>query len=401
MHQLPVKLRDNVRLLGDLLGQILTSHEGEELYNSVEKIRSISKALAKSRDADYTQLIDELAGLDDDQILPLARAFNQFLNLANIADQQHYSSAGEQGEDSLKLLVEELAETNNERSVVDAIEDMQINLVLTAHPTEVSRRTLIHKYNTLIKTLDHRNRGDLLEYQKDKLEGRLYRIIEEIWKTDEIRIHRPTAVDEARWGFTVIEDSLWQAVPDMVRHLDRVCRTKFGSGLGLRAQPFTFCSWMGGDRDGNPNVTHKVTREVLLLGRQKAAHLYARDIDALSADLSMHNCSDELREHLDNPESRVPYREFLRALKKKLLHTRDWATAAMEGNIVSDAEGVIKNRDEILEPLLLCHRSLNETGCAHIANGPLVEVIRRVVAFGINLSPIDVRQDADRHVFGP
>ncbi len=398
MQQLPEILRDNVRLLGELLGQIFRAHQGEDFFAKVEDIRGISKALAKANEADYQPLIDSLAALEDKEILPLARAFNQFLNLANIADQQYYSSTTEEHEDGLKNLVSSLEQQIDNDALKATIDNLHINLVLTAHPTEVSRRTLIHKYTQIIKTLNHISRADLLEYKRDKLRGRLYRLAEEIWTTDEIRAKRPTAVDEANWGFAVIEDSLWQAVPDFVRHLDRIARNNLGSGLALHARPFAFSSWMGGDRDGNPNVTHDVTTRVIAGGRSRAARLYWEDVQNLITELSMHEASDELRQQLANPESKSPYRDLLSVLLKRLANTRRYFQAQIEGQALAEPDGIINKRADILGPLELVHKSLVATGCDHIANGPLIDMIRRVNAFGINLSPVDVRQDGDRHV---
>lgn len=398
MHQLPIKLRDNVRLLGELLGQVIAAHEGDKLFQAVEAIRNVSKSLAKAEDADYQLLVDSLARLSEEEILPLARAFNQFLNLANIADSHYYASKAVETEDSLKATLEELESHVDKDKLLSAVQDLNINLVLTAHPTEVSRRTLIRKYNQLIDTLQDIARSDLLSYQQDKLQGRLYRLVEEIWTTDEIRVQRPTAVDEARGGFSVIEGSLWRAVPDFIRHLDRMCHDKVGEHLNLDARPFTFCSWMGGDRDGNPNVTHDVTEKVILIGRARAARFYQQDIDALVEDLSMHRASDELRAKLLDPASVTPYRDLLRQLKDQLARTRAWAKDKIAGLDVTTPDDLILSKDQILAPLMLVHKSLNETGCAHVANGPLIDTIRRVHAFGINLSPIDVRQDSDRHV---
>jgi len=398
MHQLPTKLRENVRLLGELLGKVIAAHEGDKLFQSVEAIRNISKSLAHSEDADYQLLIDSLTNLGEDEILPLARAFNQFLNLTNIADSQYYSSADVQPHDSLRATLEELEQSTDKAHIFEAIKKLNINLVLTAHPTEVSRRTLIRKYNQLIDTLGDLSRSDLLNYEKDKLNGRLYRLVEEIWTTDEIRIQRPTAVDEARGGYSVIEGSLWEAVPDFIRHLDRICNDKLGAPLPLDAKPFTFNSWMGGDRDGNPNVTHDVTERVILIGRARAARFYQTDIDELSADLSMHHASPSFLAALDNPDSVTPYRDALHALKDQLIRTRNWAKAKIDGEDVTTPADLIVHKEQILEPLMAIHQSLIDSGCAHIANGPLINTIRRVHAFGISLSPLDVRQDSDRHV---
>ncbi|MFL0810993.1 MAG: phosphoenolpyruvate carboxylase [Agarilytica sp.] len=397
MQQLPETLRENVRLLGDILGDTLLEHEGPNLFKKVEKIRLLAKALNNSESGDASELIEYLGQLEDEDIPPIARAFNQFLNLANIADQEYFSSAHEQEPDSLDKQIASLSKTHNKDQLFDIIKNIKISLVLTAHPTEVTRRTLIQKYETINNTLIDKKRQDLLGFEKDKIFGRLHRMVEEVWSTDEIRETRPSAVDEAKWGFAVVENSLWRAVPDFVRHFDRTCRSQLGHALPIVVQPFQFYSWMGGDRDGNPNVTHDTTQEVLLLGRWKAAELYLKDCNALASDLSMHEASEELTRYLGS-DSSTPYRDVLQQLKTKLSNTIAWTEACLQKRPFTLSSPIVEKKNDILEPLLLCHRSLIACGYTYIANGPLTDTIRRLCAFGINLQPLDIRQDGDRHV---
>ena len=148
----------------------------------------------------------------------------------------------------------------------------------------------------------------------------------EAWHTDEIRKVRPTPVDEAKWGFAVIEHSLWQALPNVLRHVDEVLLRSTGERLPLTAAPLRFASLDGGDRDGNPNVTASVTREVLLLARWMAADLYLRDIDQLAAELSMQQASPQLLARVgDSAES---YRALLKQLRERLRVTRNWTHQA-------------------------------------------------------------------------
>ncbi|WP_370981082.1 phosphoenolpyruvate carboxylase [Agaribacterium sp. ZY112] len=398
MHQLPESLRDNVRVLGELLGQTISEHEGPELFNAVEEIRNISKQLADAHEVDYQPLVDSLTQLKDQDILPLARAFTQFLNLTNIAEQHYNCRAKIQPEDTLRGIIKELGDDYSNDELTKAISELKINLVLTAHPTEVSRRTLIRKFNALQSSLDELDRSNLPEPLQHKHKKNLERLVEEIWNTDEIRNERPTAMDEARGGFSVIEFSLWKAVPEFIRHLNRICQDKLGNSLAMDSTPFTFCSWMGGDRDGNPNVTHDVTREVILIGRARATRLYLADIDELVANISMSVASAELRHQLDEPNSVTPYRDLFEQLRDRLARSRSWLKGTLNGETLSRPTDLIETREDILEPLLLAHRSLCESGFQRVADGPLIDTIRRVYAFGINLSPVDVRQDGDRHV---
>lgn len=396
MQQLPETLRENVRLLGELLGETIRDHEGDARFSKVEQIRQLGKTINQSEDVDPAPLVQLLEELDDSDILPIVRAFNQFLNLANIADQEYSASAEAEPEDGLKSMLLQFSESYGREKLSEVIRNLRIELVLTAHPTEVTRRTLIRKYDQIVNTLSDQQRGNQLSFEKDKVVGRLHRLVEEIWSTDEIRSERPTAVDEAKWGFAVIENSLWQSVPDFIRHLDRLCCRHLDQCLPLDLQPFRFYSWMGGDRDGNPNVTHTVTREVLLLGRWMAAELYLRDVQNLYGDLSMLAASDALRAEVG--ESDTPYRDYLAGLRKNIQATLDWAEASLKGEQPARPANLIESREDLLAPLMLCYESLKEVGLPHIANGPLMDTIRRVHSFGINLVPLDIRQDGERHL---
>lgn len=404
MTVLPGKLREDVRLLGELLGENILEHHGPQLFRKIEEIRQLSKALAQAAASgaaiDNAPLVQALGRLADSDVLPIARAFNQFLNLANIADQHYFHGTEIPQQQSLAPLLEELVRIDGKEAMVALLASLNIELVLTAHPTEATRRTLIHKYDKVANALSDLKRIDLPEYQRAQLTAQLRRLIEEIWFTDEIRNTRPTAVDEAKWGFAVIENSLWQALPDFLRHLDRLSLEHLGQPLSPAFQPFHFFSWMGGDRDGNPNVTSGVTREVLLLGRWKAADLYLKDVLSLGSDLSMHAASTELLQALGKSnvsKGDTPYREVLHQLRARLQATLQWTELCLQQPSTPKPAELIRTRDDLLTPLTLCYRSLKEQKFAHVADGPLLDLLRKVHAFGINLLPLDVRQHSERH----
>lgn len=396
MTVIPDTLRENVRMLGELLGDTILENQGPELFRKVEEIRRKGKSVNLSDESDPQPLIDELSHLEDKDILPIVRSFSQFLNLANIADQQYFASAEAGQRDAVDDALDQLVETLGKDDVAEALRKLNIELVLTAHPTEVTRRTLIRKHERIAIALGELGRGDLLPYEHHDLKEELRRTVAEIWHTDEIRDERPTAVDEAKWGFAVIENSLWEAVPKFMRELDRRARHHLGQGLQVDASPFHFYSWMGGDRDGNPNVTHKVTREVLLLGRWMAADLYLKDIHDLAGALSMSEASEDLLNRVEN--HRTPYRALLHGLRKRLSSTLEWAERRVNGEAVTPPDDVIVSREDLLEPLMTCYNSLLESGLERIARGALLDCIRRVHCFGINLVPLDIRQDSDRHI---
>ena len=396
MTVIPDTLRLNVRMLGELLGDTLLENHGPQLFRKVEEIRNLGKQVNKADDADAQPLINVMAALEDKDILPIARAFNQFLNLANIAEQQFFSSAESDKRDILEETLAQIAEKHGKAEVAKVLNELNIELVLTAHPTEITRRTLIRKYENVSNALRDLSRTDLFRYEIDQIKERLRSTIDEVWYTDEVRDERPSAVDEAKWGFAVIENSLWSAVPDFLRELDAVARRTTGQSLAKDICPFHFYSWMGGDRDGNPNVTHAVTKEVILLGRWMAADLYLRDINQLAARLSMDVADEDFRATYGQG-SKTPYRVCMHQIRDRLMATLRWTEAQLNDTGINK-EIPIQSKAELLEPLSACYDALTKVGLHRVADGELLDTIRRVQCFGINLVPLDVRQDSERHV---
>ncbi len=401
MADIDARLREDVHLLGELLGQTIRNQYGQAFLDKVELIRQGAKAARRGSAEGARQLAAALDGLGEDELLPVARAFNQFLNLANIAEQYHRirRRGPKEPQPFEQRVLGELLGRLRKAGVEPAelarqVAQLDIELVLTAHPTEVARRTLIQKYDAMAAQLAAKDHTDLLPEEREQVDTRLRRLVAEAWHTDEIRRTRPTPVDEAKWGFAVIEHSLWHAVPDFLRHVDETLQSCTGQRLPLQAAPIRFASWMGGDRDGNPNVTAAITREVLLLARWMAADLYLRDVDSLAADLSMQQASEELL--AETGEVAEPYRALLKQLRERLRATRAWAQRALSEDEVAP-EAVLQDNRELLAPLELCHRSLHACGMGVIADGALLDSLRRAATFGLFLTRLDIRQDSGRH----
>ncbi|WP_180135694.1 phosphoenolpyruvate carboxylase [Acinetobacter sp. YH12070] len=404
IQQIDAPLREDVRLLGNLLGETLKQHAGQDLFNQVEQIRALSKGARDGQVEAEKQLEQLFLNLKDEEILPLTRAFTHFLNFANIAEQYNVVRSRRQSEfdeqapspNPLDHLFEKFKSNNiSAEQLFQQICELKIELVLTAHPTEVSRRTLIQKYDGINDCLFKMDQQKLTPRERKAVLDDLKQLICSAWQTDEIRQHRPTPVDEAKWGFTTIEQTLWNAIPKFMRELDGMVQDHCGKTLPLNVSPVRFASWMGGDRDGNPNVTHNITQEVLWLSRWKAADLYLRDIEDLRWELSIQECSKELSDALGHfhPE---PYREYLRDARERLKATRHWLALKLRGEDADDSQ-VIKSRHELLDPLLVCYRSLIDSGLPEIANGQLLDFIHRVNCFGIELLKLDIRQESTRH----
>ena len=406
IQQINAPLREDVRLLGNLLGETLKEQAGQDLFNQIEQIRALGKGARDGQIEAEKQLEQLFLNLKDDEILPLTRAFSHFLNFSNIAEQYHVVRSRRQSEfdetqpspNVLVPLFEQFKNKNiSTQQLYQQICELSIELVLTAHPTEVSRRTLIQKYDGINECLSKFDQQKLTPKQRAEVLADLKQLICSAWQTDEIRQHRPTPVDEAKWGFTTIEQTLWNAVPKFIRELDDLVQDHCEKALPLDISPIRFASWMGGDRDGNPNVTHNITQEVLWLSRWKATDLYVRDIEDLRWELSIEACSNELKQALgkSHPE---PYREYLRSTRERLKATRQWLTDKLRG-LHSDVDRslIIHHKDELLQPLLLCYRSLIESNLPEIANGKLLDFIYRVNCFGIELLKLDIRQESGRH----
>jgi phosphoenolpyruvate carboxylase len=399
-------LRDDVRLLGELLGDTVKAEAGAEVLLTVERVRALAKSARAGSDEAFAALADVLAPMSLDEALPVARAFAHFLHLANIAEQHHRvrrrrayqrdpAAPPQRGscEDSFaRLLAAGIAPDR----LHEAVCALQIELVLTAHPTEVARRRIVQKHNRIASALATRDRPDLTTLERDELVASLRREIEGAWGTSEVRDHRPLPIDEVRSGLIVFEQSLWEAVPRFARALDRALHISTGLGLPVDAAPVRFGSWIGGDRDGNPYVTPDVTRRACWLSRWAAADLYLDEIDELRDELSLDAATPELLARVGG--EREPYRELLRTVRARMRGTRDWIEAVLQADEeVAPSNEVYLDSFELMTDLRLCHHSLEETGHALIAAGRLTDLLRRVSVFGVTLARIDIRQDSARH----
>lgn len=349
----------------------------------------------------------------------IARSFSNFLALANTAENFHRirklreilkASGSTYGlwpkEDSCAGTIQNLLQSGVAKdSIGQAMADQKVEIVLTAHPTEVNRRTMLKKYNRIKNILWQLNVQNLSPYEAKTLNESLRSEIYSIWESDNLRRSKPSPVDEARSGLAVVENVLWEAVPSFLRKLDDVMKGELGAdhGLSVDKSPIKLASWMGGDRDGNPNVTADITVKVSQMSRWVAATLYKADIAELRSLLSMRLCSQELKAKTTN--QREPYREVLKKLEQRLQATIDWTEEYIVFNkpyrapVRSGPEEFqpIISSQELKEPLLLLHRSLCEVGLSEVADQGLTDTLRRINCFGVTLLPLDIRQESNRH----
>ncbi|CAE7664589.1 unnamed protein product [Symbiodinium pilosum] len=333
---------------------------------------------------------------------------------------------------SWQMIAAEAKEKGITYTQIRALVNHKIELVLTAHPTQAQRRSNLKKHESISELLKvNDTRDSLTPGEQEELRAKIQALQWSCWRTNAVRRNRPTAEGEARNGMLVLEDAVWKAVPEHCRRIDRCLKHRGMPPLPYDASVIKMSTWMGGDRDGNPNVTAATTREVSALLRWRVAELYYAEVDALLFDLSMTgDTSEELQQELQNlagmwptpsfngdkvcrPDTRCgvhlnfhngvaadePYRRLLMSVRRRLFRTKKCMESLYLGKPVDkDFEPeVYKSMEELARPLEIVYRSLVSTGDEVLANGRLLDLIRRVRTFGISLACLDIRQESDRH----
>ena len=409
-ERIPTKLlREDVRYLGNILGKVIKEQEGQNFFELVEKTRKLSKANKTSSNTNQTnrKVIRAIKNLTPKNIFKLTRAFTHFMNFINLAELIDASRSLNEYENSKKkiannnLFIEEIFEdlfnskNLSEKKIYDTAKNLDIGIVLTAHPTEVKRRTLILKYHKIIEILEQRELLKSFPSKLKILDKKLFDELTIIWNTDDLKRSKPSPYDEARWGLAIIEDSLWDTIPKVYRRLNSIFIQNMDKGLPKNFNPIQFGSWMGGDRDGNPNVTAEVTREVILLSRWEAAKLYEKELTKIIRSYSMEKCSKKIQKKVG--KSYEPYRVFLRPLRDKMRITHRSIEQHLVNKKPLDRNKLLSSREEILKPLRIVRESLEQNQNENIASGELLDLMRRAKCFGINLARLDIRQESSRH----
>ncbi len=399
-------LRSDVRRLGDLLGQSLVRQEGPELLELVERVR---KAVRENSEDSI------LANISDDQAVDLVRAFSTYFHLANVAEQVHRSrvlaEARRDGKSWLTQAVDKIIEaqknpaTGHEFTQADIekwVSELQVRPVFTAHPTEAARRSILGKLSEI---------STLLDLPKSIAQDeRLAESVDLLWQTDELRLGRPEPLDEAMNALYYLDDLAKHTVPEVLNDFARELK-RLNINLPVTARPLTFGTWIGGDRDGNPNITPQVTEDAVVLQVGHAIRTTIAAMDRLRQMLSVSTriagatpelsaSVEEDLKHIPEFEPRFlrlnaqePYRLKATAIVHRLAFTRNRHAAG--GPHVPGRD--YRNTEELLADLTLMRDSLFQHRGELIATGLLERTIRSVAAFGLTHATLDIREHSDAH----
>lgn len=409
-------LRDDIRLLGGILGEVLREQAGQALFDLTEEVRHLCKrrrqqplppAEGERVEQDLNEIVRRVAG-DLPLCRALLRAFSSYFVLVNLSEQLHRvrrrgDHEGDPGgaPGSLLWTLRRLQRGGvSAQQVLDLLPRMRLELVFTAHPTEVTRQSLREHTEDLAEALLGRQAGP---GGARRLRERLKALVTLLWQTDEVRGRRPTVLDEARWVIRTVTSVLFPALPQALGSLDEALQEVYGVSLPEDAVPIRIGSWVGGDRDGNPYVTPEVTEEVLALHERAALELHERSLTRLLQQLSISagwgRVPPALRESLaadeaDLPElaavlmrrnAQEPYRRKLGFMRERLrLRQRGQQGAAYPGAA------------PLIEDLRLIERCLEEGGAGELGRLLVRPVRMQAQAFGFHLMKLDLREHAER-----
>lgn len=397
-----VELRRDVRMLGELLGEVVAEQAGPELLTTIEQVRSLSKHRRNAALGGLSALERACASMSRYELVQVARAFGVFLTLVNVAEKvdevrsrrNEQTASATSDELQLRDVLRELSVSGvSQEEVSQALHALRVELVLTAHPTQAIRRTILQIQDVVFDLLTSHDRA-AEDSARQELRRELKRQITALFNTEDVRHERPSPLTEAKLGLEVFEHTLWDAVPRFLRRLDALLPRPLSAELGFAAPMVSFGSWMGGDRDGHPLVTAECSVHAVAHARLVAARLYRREIDAVRAELTVRRVGRELKEYIGDSDR--PYRRYLRHVRELLIATERRMELILEGQLPAP-DPCIMHKRQLLEPLLVCHRSLLETGQEILAEGRLLDLIRRVQAFGVTMARLDLRDSSDRH----
>ncbi|QKW07054.1 phosphoenolpyruvate carboxylase [Streptomyces sp. NA04227] len=400
------QLRADIRRLGELLGETLVRQEGPELLDLVEKVRQLTREDGEAA----ARLLGET---DLATAAKLVRAFSTYFHLANVTEQVHRGRelrARRVAEGSLLARTADRLKDADPEHLRQSVAHLNVRPVFTAHPTEAARRSVLNKLRRIAELLETAADQPTADGDRRRLDSRLAENIDLVWQTDELRVVRPEPADEARNAVYYLDElhagAVGDVLEDLTAELDRV-----GVPLPQTTRPLTFGTWIGGDRDGNPNVTPQVTWDVLILQHEHGINRALDVVDQLRGLLSnsiryagaTEELLDSLRADLDHlPEisprykrlnAEEPYRLKATCIRQKLENTKQRlakGTPHEEGRDYLGTAGLLHDLS-VIQSSLRAHRG------ELFADGRLSITLRTLAAFGLQLAVMDVREHADAH----
>lgn len=404
-------LRRDVKMLGNILGDILRYNGGEELFETVERIRLTCKDLRESFDAgQYEQLKREIGGLNPALRKQVIRAFAAYFHLINIAEQNHRIRRRREyqlREDantqpgSIENAIDSLKEHDITSDVIKKVLDgMSLELVITAHPTEATKRSILEiqkRIADLLKSMDNPLHS---KKEREKIEGSLYNEVSALWQSDELRDRKPTVIDEVRNGLYYFDHTLFDVLPDIHEEVEDCLDVYYPEEQWKVPTFLRFGSWIGGDRDGNPNVTADVTWETLKRHQRLVLKKYKDVLVELMKRFSHSThrvkVSEELLESIASDEVKFLPEEKRWTVAEEP-YRRKFAVMIERTKQVGQSENGYQNSEELLADLYMIRRSVYQHHPENRELKMLEKLIRQVELFGFHLATLDIRNHSGEH----
>ncbi len=401
----------DIHLLGDLLGHVIRQQAGIDIFELEERIRALSKARRIDDDpAIESALIERVKSLSLSESEAVARAFTTYFELINLAEEAHRVRVVRQRErevyprplpESIAAAIESLWKQGvDEWQMRQLMEDLSVELVFTAHPTQAKRRTVLSKLRRIASALFDLEVRDLLPLERERLIDDIRAEITTLWVTEQSRTSKPTVTDEVRTNLFYLDSTIWDAVPFLYQSLEQALRNHYPE-VECPQTFLAFGSWIGGDRDGNPNVTTRITAESLRLHLDRSLSLSSRLSDVSSTLIeALERRDDATSSHVDYLEKRYPnepYRHLAAHLAEDLAITSSEDVASEL--LAADAGPLppIKMASDLLESLDLMDESLRAGNAGIVADADLKRLRQQVRVFGLYGARLDIRQFSQVH----
>jgi len=404
-------LRREVKMLGKMLGEILVNHGGPELFEKVEKIRLMCKTLRTDFDQDiYQALKEEITNLNPPMRKQVIRAFSMYFHLINAAEQNHRIRRKKQYQlqdetnvqpNSIESAILKLKEHNITEDIIqDVLQTLSLELIITAHPTEATKRSILEIQQRIAAILKNLDNPLLSKREQKKLEEGLFNEVAILWQTDELREHKPTVLDEVRNGLYYFDQTLFDVLPDIHQEVAECLERYYPNPTWKVPNFLRFGSWIGGDRDGNPNVTSEVSWETLERQRRLVLKKYKNVLIELMKRYSHATTrvavSEEITSFLQENEDLYLPEEKKWPIKTEA-YRRVFAVIIERVKQVGRSDVGYKSSDELLTDLYLINRSLKSHHPTAHELKIIQKLIRQVQLFGFHLATLDIRNHSGEH----